>query len=704
MSDSPSSPGSSKHNSQAKAEETQDVRASHPRAAPHKVGAQAQGAAPRIALRPAALAITAILPALLLLFYDAASRREIFVARAGPPVAGYIGGALLSLAFWGLCLEAARNRSRAIRYVALFASGVTGALGVGGQLMFFASTHEYFNRETAIFSINLWPIIIHFLLINPWTSAIVLLGPALLAMAYGAFRHHIHGPRRAFGRTSSALALVVCLFSAFGPLAAAASKRGLPPEVLFWHAAGGLGLFAVGVVPRPKALPPGRHEAPPEPTAKVAPEAPSIVLIFGESVRQDSVCAEKREDCKDSPALDGAAPLRIGFKRSFAVASCTEVSAAILWSGLSIRSTSAMIQSAPLLWDYAKVRGYRTAYISSHNLAFADQSLFLVNSRIDLKREARDRMAHVDLDLGTPDEMAVDELVDYLSEGGPTFAVLHLSNTHLPYRQADGYTPHNISGDGDDDVARRRARYLNSIVHHDAMVGDFVQKLRKGPRGKNTIVVYTSDHGEAWGEHDAHTHTFDVYAEQVNVPLWVDAPEGTLTAVQLAELRKAASARPVFTADVGATLLDLMGALDETAFAKMTANLAGASVLRPPPPPRDMELSNCPPFRSCYPDAWGIVRWPLKYHYVGRAVRSVCTNLETDPGEKVELPLTECEELWQKASKQYGYKMDATATKQLPPIKPEGSGSKAGSENSSAEAASGAPSEPSTPSTLQGVP
>ena len=43
------------------------------------------------------------------------------------------------------------------------------------------------------------------------------------------------------------------------------------------------------------------------------------------------------------------------------------------------------------------------------------------------------------------------------------------------------------------------------------------------------IVIASSDHGEAWGEHGSYTHTFDLYAEQVDVPFWIDAPEGTLT-------------------------------------------------------------------------------------------------------------------------------------------------------------------------------
>src|SRR5262249_5168184 len=152
----------------------------------------------------------------------------------------------------------------------------------------------------------------------------------------------------------------------------------------------------------PKTLPPGQHAELPAAPVPAPPNAPTIVLIFGESVRKDEVCARRSPDCTKSPRLDAAAPDRVGFEHSFSVAAPTEVARPILWSGLPITSSGALMQTAPLLWDYAKARGYRTAYLPSQNLSFQDQGLFLRTSRIDEKREARDRDQHADLDIGSP--------------------------------------------------------------------------------------------------------------------------------------------------------------------------------------------------------------------------------------------------------------------------------------------------------------
>lgn len=633
------------------------------------------------AVTPALLLSTALLPGGILLLFDVVSRREMFVARAGPPVGGYIAGAVLSLAIWGLAFEAARHSRWPVRLGAWLILGLTASFGVGGQLLFAASTHEYFNRDAAIYSINLWPTILHYLLDRPFASAAIMLGPALIAIVYGAARHRRVGTqrRRYFGTLFAVLAFAATLFAAFGPLRIPAAKHGLPPEVLFWYSAGGLGLYAAGVIPKPRVLPPGEHTSPPPSPSAVAADAPNIVLIFGESVRRDEVCSIKSATCVKSPGLDKGAPERIGFVHSSSVASCTEIASVIMWSGLPVTADSELLRTAPLLWDYAKARGYRTGYFTSQNLSFQDQGLFLRSSRMDEMIEGRDRDSHVDLDIGSPDEDSAADTLEFLAKGGgPAFAVLHFSNTHLPYRQAPGKTPHSATGDSDD-IGTRRARYLNSLVLQDWAVGEFLEKLRAAEHGKNTIVIYTADHGEAWGEHDSYTHSFDIYAEQINVPLWVDAPPGTLSAGQLDELRKAAVTRPVFTPDVSATLLDLLGALDEPGFKEHVSKLAGASFLRPEPPAKDVELSNCPSFRTCYPDAWGIVRWPIKYHYLGRSFTSVCSDISADPEERSALPPALCAEMNALTRKRYGPKADSM----FPPYA-TGTASASGSASSSA--------------------
>ncbi|MEZ4299326.1 MAG: sulfatase-like hydrolase/transferase [Polyangiaceae bacterium] len=438
----------------------------------------------------------AALPAVLV-GIDVVSRRGMLSARTGPATGGYVAGVVVGMLLWGVWLEAARIKGRGRSRWHVLCRRLTGGDGAGGTGGVSGATHEYFNRQAAVFSIRLWPTILHYLGQSPGTVAAVLLVPAGVVIGVALVRRRMTGVRTAYPRLTLGVAVGTWLFAMFGPLDIPSARRGLPPEVLFWHAAGGLGLSAVGILPKPRALPPGDHAGLPAVSVPVAKDAPSVVLIFGESVRRDEVCGAKSRGCKSSPRVDEAAPRRVGFARSSSVASCTEIAGAVMWTGMSVQSRREEVQSAPLLWDYAKARGYRTGYFTSQNLAFADQALFVRSSRIDVWREARDRDPQVDADIGTPDETTAEEALSFLKEaGGAAFVVVHLSNTHLPYRQVPGHMPYDSGGE---DASERRGRYSNSLVHHDAVVGDFVAELRKMPVGERAIVMYLRIMGRLGG-------------------------------------------------------------------------------------------------------------------------------------------------------------------------------------------------------------
>ncbi len=63
-----------------------------------------------------------------------------------------------------------------------------------------------------------------------------------------------------------------------------------------------------------------------------------------------------------------------------------------------------------------------------------------------------------------------------------------------------------------------------------------IRFIRAQPFGARTIIVFTSDHGEAFREHGQFGHTGAVLDEEIHVPFWIDAPPGTLTDAE--ELRR----------------------------------------------------------------------------------------------------------------------------------------------------------------------
>ncbi len=584
-------------------------------------------------LRAALGAVTAVLVPAVCVGCDLAAR--------GLPHAGadtYAVGALLSVLTWGLTLEAARHPRRLVRAGAFAFLGFTAAFGIGLQAVVRALAHTYLGRRALVLALGIPDLTrSSYLTHDALRIAAACLLPAALVVGLAVARGRFLGVRRRRATAMASAAAAVILATMFAPFAAQGLPS-LPPDVLWINGTGGPLLYAAGLAQKPRALPIGEHQALPiAPASSVA--TPPIVLILGESIRRDAMCGTVTPGCEESPRLDEAAPSRIGYARAFSTASCTELASTALWTGLAVDTPAPVLARAPLVWDWARARGYRTGYLTSQNLLFQQSDLFLRGSGIDRLREARSRVVDAPVDTGSPDEDLTAEAVDFLEAGqAPAFLVVHHANTHAPYRQVPGVT----RGPGDD----TRSRYRNGVAHNDAVLGELVARIRRTEQGRRAVILYTSDHGEAFGEHGAWFHSFDLHAEQIDVPLWIDAPPGALPAAAMDRLRREAPTRSVSILDVTATLLDLAGALDVPAFGPRAAALAGTSLLREPPPPRHVLLWNCPPMRECAAEAFGVVAFPWKLHYVGHDRRYACFDLEADPAEATALPQARCAALF----------------------------------------------------------
>jgi len=99
-------------------------------------------------------------------------------------------------------------------------------------------------------------------------------------------------------------------------------------------------------------------------------------------------------------------------------------------------------------------------------------------------------------------------------------------------------------------VEEFRKRYFGEISHLDTAFGRIMHTLDETQLADNTIIIFTSDHGEMGGCHGLFQKG-TMFEEAVRVPLIVRMPGAT--AGQVVE-------RPVATVDLFATLLDFAGA------------------------------------------------------------------------------------------------------------------------------------------------
>jgi len=137
---------------------------------------------------------------------------------------------------------------------------------------------------------------------------------------------------------------------------------------------------------------------------------------------------------------------------------------------------------------------------------------------------------------------------------GPAFAQPVGADASRHHRQRaektrqQGYKHHPIATPAD--WRRLRANYYGLVTLVDTMVGRVLAALDASGQADNTIVVYTSDHGDMLGDHCL-TQKGVFYEQAVRVPLLVRVPWLGRSPVRMTQ--------PISQVDLAATLRDLMG-------------------------------------------------------------------------------------------------------------------------------------------------
>jgi arylsulfatase A-like enzyme len=167
------------------------------------------------------------------------------------------------------------------------------------------------------------------------------------------------------------------------------------------------------------------------------------------------------------------------------------------------------------------------------------------------------------------------------------------------------------------------AYYDAAIAYLDFALRDLVKRLRDLNLYDNTMILVTSDHGQAFGRRGHLFHIMSVYENQVRIPLLIKYP---------GQRQGAVVEQPASLVDVFPTVLDAAGL-------PLPAPVEGLSLLRPETAaPRTL-------LAESYPNAFllalhprfrrverALIRWPYKLIVDTRGKRELY-HLESDPDE-----------------------------------------------------------------------
>lgn len=345
-------------------------------------------------------------------------------------------------------------------------------------------------------------------------------------------------------------------------------------------------------------------------------EIPDVLFVLTESVRaSDYVTSGAEATAPDSSAL---MPGRVDLREMRAIASYTVLSLSAVLTGRSQEAERRDILGAANLFDFARAAGARVAYYSAHSKETfeAKDVRAAVDTFVTLETLAgRDEIEDdSQLVLKPLDEWIVERFVaDLPSTKSPSVTVLHLAGTHAPYYFDDARAPFQPF---DRAVAwskmpRLHNAYKNAIREQDRQVARALRAFVDHAGGRPWLVAFTSDHGEAFGEHGAIHHGQNLYDEQVHVPAWIAAGPNTLGEAGARALADH-SARFVTHLDVLPTVLDAMGLWDNFAVRPHREKMRGVSLVRPYVSRGAIPLTNCTEMFRCPLDTWGLIADDLK--------------------------------------------------------------------------------------------
>ncbi len=527
----------------------------------------------------------------------------------------YALAALESLVVWGLLLYAASRRRGVMRWVAtaLFVIGMTCALG--GQAYFFDQYNVYLDIDVSRFASNLMDSVFNQLFADIGNYLLANLFPFLAAVALVVAARFVIRPRRRPARFAAILAPLV----AIGSFAIPTQHRTLEastPDVLYLNAVGGLIATQLGWTDQSHQLRPGVRHSLPLPKLTPHPARPrNVLFVLLESVRADATCVKYDPNCRRTEATNKLLPTRFPLTQMRSMDSTTAISLSVLWSGTGPEVPRKVMLTWPLIFDYAKAAGYDTAYWTSQNLMFGNSRLFVKNLGVSHFVSATELWPYSNLDLGAPEWLLtarVNHEIGQLKE--PWMAVVHLSNTHYPYfvskRYPRPFQPDSTSKAQADKLAFWN-HYQNSVYQQDLHIAAIIKHLLATPAGKRTVIVYTSDHAEAFREHGATGHTFSILSEETHVPAWIYAPPGTLGPEEEQNLRAKENTYN-FHIDIAPTILDLLGVWHDPAIARYKELMHGHSLLGPQVTDQPVAMTNCGGVWSCAYENWGYAQGRMK--------------------------------------------------------------------------------------------
>lgn len=305
---------------------------------------------------------------------------------------------------------------------------------------------------------------------------------------------------------------------------------------------------------------------------------PNVIVLMLDTIRADHVGAYGYQR-ETSPALNEFAKESVVYKHAYSTTPWTPVAVASIFTGL-YGSTHGMVpvnsrelaakesivlrDNLDTLAERLKREGYQTLGVTPNPWTTEtfnfDQGFDLLQfkerARADLITNSAIKM--IDKSAATPDK--------------PLFLYVHYLDAHDPYDPPKPYsemftgTAPGVTFPYEPKMVNFINQYDGEIRYMDDHLSRLFAKLKSSGLYDNSLIIVVADHGEQFKEHGRHRHGFQLYDEEVHVPLMVRYPHGNLSGSAIED--------SVSLIDITPTVLDVVNSKGNTTM------LQGVSLMR----------------------------------------------------------------------------------------------------------------------------
>ncbi len=280
--------------------------------------------------------------------------------------------------------------------------------------------------------------------------------------------------------------------------------------------------------PHPPSTPAASRVTPPtaseQPTARPAPaklEPMNVILLVIDAMRDDMPWNGYGRDI--APNLTRLHAQSVSYERGYSISSFTARSVGGLLSG---QYPSSLSRTTPFFTTYRQRNqfaaevlqqaGVRTLGVHAH-MYFKEAAGFHQGF------DSWEIVPNIDWDFDKDPyvtgadhaRLVISQLSRPENTSGRFFAYYHFMDPHHVYNSHEE-APHW--------GPKSRDRYDEEIWYADQQIQKVLEFVASQPWGKQTAIIVTADHGEAFGEHDLLKHAFELYDVLVRVPLFVHIP------------------------------------------------------------------------------------------------------------------------------------------------------------------------------------